>query len=213
MPSDPAHTRPAHAAASLAELVCAKLCHDLSSPLGTLTALLGMAGGDTESLAVAQDAARDLQRRLRLQNAAWGAAAGPADAAGLSELLAGAPAAQRVRFDLDGTDPALTLPAGLVPLVLNAALLAADALPRGGTVAVAASADQVVAVPSSPRAAAWPEEVLAALAGGTWAEALALGPRRAVAALLLAQADALGWHVQFGLPGGGALPALVLTAP
>ena len=54
----------------------------------------------------------------------------------IAALLAGAPSAGRVAFHLAALAPGTTLPAPLVPLALNAALLGAEALPRGAQVEV-----------------------------------------------------------------------------
>ena len=59
----------------LAELLCARLCHDLSGPLGALIGVLEIAREeqpDSETLALAEDTAVELAQRLKLLRAAWG---------------------------------------------------------------------------------------------------------------------------------------------
>ena len=59
----------------LAELLCARLCHDLSGPLGALIGILEIAREeqpDSETLALAEDTADELVQRLKLLRAAWG---------------------------------------------------------------------------------------------------------------------------------------------
>ncbi len=199
---------PSAEALALAQLLAARLTHDLGSPLGTLAGMLDMLeGGDAEMLAVARQAAVDLRQRLRLQAVAWGMGAEPCTADGLRALLAGSAAAQRVAFELSGPLFQAALSAPLVPLVLNAALLAAEALPRGGVVRLAGTARAVELQPEG-RNAAWPAEIQAALAGQP-AAALAAGPRRLVAPLLLALAAEQNFTCAL-LPGAG-LPLLRLA--
>ena len=120
--------------AQLARTLSARLCHDLGGAVGALAGTLDLVGeGDAELLGLARDTATALRQRLRLYAAAWGGAAADADGASLALLLEAAPAAPRVRFRLDHLAPGGRLAAALVPLALNAALLGAEALPRGGT--------------------------------------------------------------------------------
>ena len=59
----------------LAELLCARLCHDLSGPLGALIGVLEIAREeqpDSETLALAEETAVELTQRLKLLRAAWG---------------------------------------------------------------------------------------------------------------------------------------------
>ncbi len=195
----------------LAQVLAARIAHDLGSPLGTLAGMLEMlAGGDdAEMLAVARQAATDLRTRLALQRAAWGGGGEPADRDGLLALLGGSTAAQRVRFDLAGPLFETAVDAALVPLVLNAALLAAEALPRGGVVTCSGSPRDLICLPEG-RNATWPAETLALLSGRS-PDPLAAGPRHIVGPLLLAQAAALGFDASL-MPGmGPGLPALMLT--
>jgi histidine phosphotransferase ChpT len=198
----------------LAQVLTARIAHDLGSPLGTLAGMLDMllggpGGEDAELLAVAQQAAGDLRARLALQRAAWGGGGEPADRDGLLALLSGSAAAQRVRFDLAGPLFAGPVAAELVPLVLNGALLAAEALPRGGVVTGSGSPRELIFLPEG-RNAAWSAETLAVLTGRS-ADPLAAGPRHVVAPLLLGLAAAQGFDCSL-MPGMGAgLPALMLA--
>ena len=59
----------------LAELLCARLCHDLSGPLGALIGIIEIAREeqpDSETLALAEETAVELGQRLKLLRAAWG---------------------------------------------------------------------------------------------------------------------------------------------
>jgi histidine phosphotransferase ChpT len=204
---------PAADALTLARLLVSRLTHDLGSPLGTLAGMLDMleggSGDDAEMLAVAKEASDQLRGRLRLKRAAWGLGAEPTDLGGLRELLAGAAAAQRVEFDFTGRLFVSTLPAALVPLLLNGALLAAEALPRGGLVRISGEARELAFLPEG-RHAAWAPETLAAFAGDLQ-PALAAGPRQTVAPLLLALTAEQGFEATLAPGAGTDLPALLLT--
>jgi histidine phosphotransferase ChpT len=143
---------------SLARLLAARLCHDLGGAVATLAGTLELVEpGDPSMLELARETAQALRLRIRLYAAAWGGApGGDLDAAGLGALLGGAPAVPRVRFALERLAPEGVLPAGIVPLALNAALLAAEALPQGGTVHLGGDAVQGLAAWPEGRAAAWP---------------------------------------------------------
>ncbi len=198
----------------LAQVLTARIAHDLGSPLGTLAGMLDMLSGgpggeDAEMLDVTRQAAAELRGRLALQRAAWGGGGEPADRAGLVALLGGSAAAQRVRFDLAGPLFEAPVAAELVPLVLNGALLAAEALPRGGVVTCSGSARELFFLPEG-RNAAWQAEILAVLTGRS-ADPLAGGPRHVVAPLLLALAAAQGFDCSL-MPGmGQGVPALMLA--
>ena len=161
-------------------------------------------------LDLARETAATLHQRLRLFALAWGGAAADAGAASLAPLLAASPAAPRVAFQLHHLWPGAELPAALVPLVLNAALLGAEALPRGGTVTLAGSPAEGLVVCLDGRGAAWPAGLLALLGGGTAEAALREGPRRVLAPLLLALAAEAGWTLSLAQETGagtGAAPA------
>jgi histidine phosphotransferase ChpT len=164
-------------------------------------------------IALSQETATILRQRLRLYATAWGGPGGEADAAGLAALLEGAPAWPRVRFVLDRLAPGTMLPAGVVPIALNAALLAAEALPRGGTVVLSGSAEAGLVTWPEGQGAAWPAPFLALLGGAEPDGVLEGGPRRILAPLLLALAAEAGWEVSLGLAAGNAPPPLTLLPP
>jgi histidine phosphotransferase ChpT len=192
--------------ATLAQTLAARLCHDLGGAVGTLAGTLDLAGGaDADMLDLARETATTLRQRLRLFALAWGGAAMDAEAASLELLLAASPAAPRVAFRLDQLWPGAELPATVVPLALNAALLGAEGLPRGGTVTLAGSPAEGLVVCLEGRDAAWPAGLMALLGGGTAEAALRDGPRRVLAPLLLALAADAGWALSLAQgPGTGA---------
>jgi histidine phosphotransferase ChpT len=171
---------------SLAELVCARLCHDLSGLLGSLTGTLELvteAGPPTEELAVATDTAVALTLRLRLLRAAWAGPPEPLDLPELAALARGLPAS-RVGLDVSHLPPATIFPPAMGRLVLNLLLLAAASLPQGGTLYLDGAADDVIARIAGPRAA-WPAGLIGMLADPTIARR-ALGEPRTLQAPLTA---------------------------
>jgi len=202
MPPDP----------SLAEMLAARLCHDLGGAVGTLAGTLDLVeGADGEMLALARETATALRLRLRLYSAAWGGGAEDAGPQAIAELLTGCSASPRVRFATDGLPADLVLPALAVPVVLNAALLAAEALPMGGMVRLAGDAAGIVVIPDGRRAT-WSTELIGALAGSGLAEMLGGGPRRVLVPLLVGQLHRAGWHAAFGFGAEpDAAPPLLLS--
>lgn len=198
---------------SLGQLVAARLCHDLGGVAGTLGGTLDLLeGGDPALLELLRETAQVLRTRLRLYAAAWGGAAAEMEAAQLAELLQGSPAVPRVAFGLETLSPGAALPAELVPLALNAALLGAEALPRGGQVRMAGDARNGLTVVAEGRAAAWPPALLRALSGAEPAALLEeLGPRHLVAPMLVLLAGGVGWRVSLALgPPGLAAPLMLV---
>lgn len=191
----------------LTELVAARICHDLGSPAASLSALLPQAA-DAAAREVLAEAAGELRGRLRL----FGALFGPSDPLGWAEitaLLAASPMAHRVRFTLPTVGG--ELPAGLVRLCLAAALLAAEALPRGGGVQVTETAPRGLAFRAEGRQVEWSPVLTELLAGGPMEAALAAGPRRVLAPWLLSLAASEGHEVGLALAAGEGPPALLLT--
>ena len=90
----------------LAELVCARLSHDLGGLLGSLTGVLDLAreaaGGSEEELALAVETAQEIAGRLRLLRAAWGGGSGAVAIAELQDFRRGITGHRRVRLDLSG---------------------------------------------------------------------------------------------------------------
>lgn len=203
MPPDP----------SLAEMLAARLCHDLGGAIGTLAGTLDLVeGADGEMLGLARETATALRLRLRLYSAAWGGGAEDAGPGAIAELLTGCSASPRVRFATDGLPPEMVLPAAVVPIALNAALLAVEALPAGGVVRLAGDAGGLVVL-ADGRRAGWPPELMAALADAPLADLLAGGPRRVLVPLLLGQLQRAGWHAAFGLGAEPDMAPPLLLGP
>jgi histidine phosphotransferase ChpT len=122
----------------LVELTCARLCHDLGGLIGTVGNALDMLSEDpiqdSEVFAFATSAAGALTRRLRLMRAAWGPETTAMSVATLRSLAVPPLEARRIALETSAlpADGVFSPPIGRV--VLNLILLAADCLPRGGTI-------------------------------------------------------------------------------
>lgn len=195
---------------ALAELLCTRLCHDFSGPLGVLIAttdLLGDPGTDQAELReTLLEAAHALSRRLRFVRAAWGVGGAAITPAELMELAEGVPGHGRVRLDVSALPGDAPLGPQLGRTLLSAILLAGEALPKGGVLRLLADpqAGRLLLLPEGP-AAAWPEGTAAALAG---APAAPPSARTLLAPLTAAIAQEAGLALSLALAPGDA-PAML----
>jgi histidine phosphotransferase ChpT len=195
----------------LAELLAARLCHDLSGPIGVAADAEGLAadgdgGLDPDGLALVADSGRIAAARLALFRAAFGLGGdvlAPMPSDRLAALAESALASSRLRFRFQV--PAGGVPAGVARLCLCLLIVAQEALPRGGVIAVAVADDGLaLTVRAEGRGARLAEPVAAAFAAancheltsrtvvGYYARILA---RRLTASLSV---DALADAVRFG---------------
>jgi histidine phosphotransferase ChpT len=144
----------------LAELLTARLCHDLSGALGTVVGALEMADEDpsmaADALPVAGDASRQLSARLRLLRAAWGDGMGGMHTPELVSLLQGIPHGRKLRINTAALEPNVAFAASGARLLLNVMMLAAESLPRGGQLTLAGSPAGKVLLTIEGPGAAWP---------------------------------------------------------
>jgi histidine phosphotransferase ChpT len=204
----------------LAELLCARLCHDLSGPVGALIGILEIAHEelpDSETVALAEETAVELAQRLKLLRAAWGCEGEDLDLIRLQSFATSLSASRRLRLDLAGLEPGLVFAPPLARLVLNILLLAADSLPGGGVVSLSgASPDHLLISIAGPRAA-WPAGLGASLADTTSAWEAALGSVRGLQGPLTALlAEDLGYRLSILMPVGAtgdgeAAPPILLS--
>ena len=201
----------------IAELFCARICHDLSGPLGTLMGAtelaLEEAPAPPEALSVAADSAASLGQRLRLLRAAWGGDAGPLDVARFQELADGLTLGKRVKVDLSELEPASAFAPAAARLALNVLLMATEAVAGNGRVAMSGSAAGDILVTIDGPRAAWPEGLAqyltdedAALQALTRARTLQ-GPLTA----LLARRAGSRLSILMGGPNPGTPPPLLLA--
>jgi histidine phosphotransferase ChpT len=186
----------------LASLLCSRLCHDLMSPVGALNNGIELLADETDPemrdkcLALLADSARASANKLKFFRLAFGAGGGFGEQVDTHEAKA---AIEGLfgdgKLELGWVVSDDKLPKGAVKLLLNVAMLAGDALVRGGRldvgaetrdgeieIAVRAEGPRILLDPAlretlatggsggtvEPRAAgAWLAHALAAEAGGS----------------------------------------------
>lgn len=183
----------------LAELVAARVLHDVGGLAATLNATLELTAQEFpeagENLPAAIDAAGELGRRVTLLRAAWGPTEGPLPVVRLPELAQGAAGGHRLRIDISALPARLRLSPALGRIMINVMLLAMDSLPRGGTLTLSPAQDHgLVAAISGPRAA-WPDGFEGILADEDAAWAALRDPRQLLGPLLAIMARSLGVRV------------------
>jgi histidine phosphotransferase ChpT len=200
----------------LAELICARLCHDMSGIFGTLNAGLEMVEehpDDAEALSIVRDASAELILRLRLLRLAWGPNPEPLTLKAWRALALGSPAARRVRLDLSGLPPETVLPPMVARLALNLFLLASESLPAGGEVLFTGRDDDLFVHILGP-GARWPVGTAACLANEATAASALSGARELQMPLTALMAHGAGLHLSMLmpiLPGAGAPPLRLQT--
>jgi len=200
----------------LAELLCARICHDLSGPVGAAAAGAELfedmvPAPDAETMALVSGAASGAVARLKYFRAALGPAAStPQSSVVLTELIEAYLATQ-----VSAASPGLVLSWPAAPtaldgasarLLLNLVLLAKDALPRGGRITVAVDN-------GLPRVTAWGEPAsLADEARQVLVEGHPpAGPRGAQAELARILAERLGARLLIAVTPDGL--ALIASPP
>lgn len=126
----------------VAELMCSRLCHDLISPVAAVSNGLELMGDamDEEIGALLSHSVGQAAGRLTFYRAAYGLGGENADALSLDDV------AGLVRGLVESDAIAVSLPSGAGPLgrvaaklLLNAAALGLETLPKAGKLSVAAS--------------------------------------------------------------------------
>jgi len=130
----------------LASLLCSRLCHDLMSPIGALNNGIELLADEDDPdmrekcLELLADSARASANKLKFFRLAFGAAGGFGEEVDTHEAevaLDGLFGSER-RIELGWMVSDEKLPKGAVKLLLNLAMLAGDALVRGGRLDVGA---------------------------------------------------------------------------
>ena len=130
----------------LASLLCSRLCHDLMSPVGALNNGIELLADETDPemrekcLELLAESARASATKLKFFRLAFGAAGGFGEEIDTHEAeiaLEGLFGPER-RIELGWVVKDEKLPKGAVKLLLNLAMLAGDALVRGGRLDVGA---------------------------------------------------------------------------
>ena len=159
----------------LAELLCAKICHELTGLTGTLNGMLDLAAEQhppaAEPLGFAGEFAAELDNRLKLLRAAYGPDGGPIDVAQFRVLAAALPGHHRITLELSGVPQGAVFDDRTGRVLLNLMLLAADGLPAGGTMTLSGSPRSGITLTITGPRAAWPAGFAAMLAdeAAAWA--------------------------------------------
>lgn len=127
-----------------ASLLCSKLCHDLLSPVGALNNGLELLDDETDDVMRARvfellhDSARTSANKLKFFRLAFGAAGGFGDMVDTREARQAIEGlvADNKRIDFNWIVEAERLPKAAIKVVLNLALIASEALIRGGTLSI-----------------------------------------------------------------------------
>ena len=201
-------------AIDLASLLCSRLCHDLLSPVGALNNGLELMADEQDPemrercLELLNESARASANKLKFFRLAFGAAGGFGDKIDTREARAALDglfgADKRVELGWIVEDD--ELPKGAVKLLLNLALIAGDALVRGGRLDVGAERNdgklELVIRAEGPRILLDPslrETILKGSSGGT------VQPRAAGAWLAHELADEARGQIRLSDPGDEVL--------
>ena len=191
-------------AVDLASLLCSRLCHDLMSPVGALNNGIELLADEQDPdmrdrcLDLLADSARATANKLKFFRLAFGAAGGFGDEVATSEArqaLEGLVGADG-RTELGWMVADDKLSKGATKLLLNLALIAGDALVRGGRLDVGVEGGEIAIRAEGPRIALDPAVKDALLDGaGETAE-----PRTAGAWLARSLAEEAGGAIQVSQP-------------
>ncbi|HET9458951.1 MAG TPA: histidine phosphotransferase family protein [Sphingomicrobium sp.] len=191
-------------AVDLASLLCSRLCHDLMSPVGALNNGIELLADEQDPdmrdrcLELLSDSARATANKLKFFRLAFGAAGGFGDQVATSEArqaLEGLVGADG-RTELGWMVGEEKLSKGATKLLLNLALIAGDALVRGGRLDVGVEGGEIAIRAEGPRIALDPA-VKDALLDGAGA---AVEPRTAGAWLARSLAEEAGGAIQVSQP-------------
>lgn len=201
----------------LASLLCSRLCHDMLSPVGALSNGLELLVDEKDPqmrqrcFDLLDQSARISADKLKFFRLAFGAAGGFGEVIPVDEAraLIDALVANNARISINWALASEAMPKPAVKTLLNFGLIAIEALPRGGTLDIAAElrdgTSEIVVRSAGPRIA-FDRDVGRALEG-TLPEG-ELSSRTAPAAMLHLLAKDAGGGLQYAL----ADDALVLGA-
>jgi histidine phosphotransferase ChpT len=197
-------------AVDLASLLCSRLCHDLMSPVGALNNGVELLADEQDPemrdrcLELLADSARTTANKLKFFRLAFGAAGGFGDKVDTSEARAALEGlfGSEGKVELGWMVADAKLSKGATKLLLNLALIAGDALVRGGRLdigAESAAATEIAIRAEGPRIALDPA-IRDALTEGEEIE-----PRTAGAWLARSLAAQAGGAIQLSQPSDDVL--------
>jgi histidine phosphotransferase ChpT len=203
----------------LASLLCSRLCHDMLSPVGALSNGLELLADEKDPemrrrcFELLEQSARVSADKLKFFRLAFGAAGGfgelvpVAEARSVVDALVGNNGRIEVSWSLAND----SLPKAAVKTMLNLALIAIEALVRGGTLDIGAElregASEIVVRATGPRIA-FDRTVGHALEGKLATSELS--SKTAPAAMLHQLAEGLGGGLQFALSDDALVMGAVL---
>lgn len=206
----------------LASLLCSRLCHDMLSPVGALSNGLELLADEKDPemrqrcFELLEQSARISADKLKFFRLAFGAAGGFGELVAVSEarVLVDALVANNPRITVAWALASDAMPKHAIKTLLNFALIGIDALPRGGTLALAAEqrdgASEIVVRAEGPRIA-FDRDIGHALEGALpHAE---LSSRTAPAAMLASLSESVGGHLQFVLSDDALVLGAMLPDP
>jgi histidine phosphotransferase ChpT len=189
----------------LASLLCSRLCHDLLSPVGALTNGLELLADEQDPdmrqrcLELLEQSARISTDKLKFFRLAFGAAGGFGEMVPVSDArsVVDALALNNGRIEVNWQLAGDTLPKPAVKVLLNFALMAIDALVRGGTLDIAAevrTSTSEIVVRASGKKVVFDPDLGRAMDGSLPDDELS--SRTAPAAMLRQLAASLGGTIQ-----------------
>jgi len=193
-----------------ASLLCSRLCHDLLSPVGALNNGIELLADETDPemrnrcMELLAESARASVNKLKFFRLAFGAAGGFAEnvdtreAKGAIEGLFGTDG----RIQLGWLVSETSMSKGAIKILLNLALIAGDALVRGGRLDVGAEGGEIVIRAEGPRLVLDPE-LRNALLGSLGEDGIT--PRAAAAWLVHSLATEMKGEIQIMEPEEGVL--------
>ena len=203
----------------LASLLASRLCHDLLSPVGAMSNGLELLAEEKDPemrkrcMELLEQSAKTSADKLKFFRLAFGAAGGFGETVAVDEprALVEALVGNNGRIELNWTLGAAALPKPAVKVLLNLALIAIEALVRGGTLEIGAELNggttEIVVRAAGPKIAFDPA-VGRALDGVL--EPGELSSRTAPAAMIRALAATQGGGLQFALSDDALVMGAVL---
>ncbi len=193
-----------------ASLLCSRLCHDLLSPVGALNNGIELMADEHDPnmrarvLELLAESATASANKLKFFRLAFGAAGGFGEAVDTREARAAIEGLFRPdsRIQLGWMVTETALPKTALKLLLNLALIAGDALVRGGRLDVGAEGGEIVVRAEGPRLVL-DAELRTALLGET--DPATLTPRAAAAWLVHSLVTEAGGEVMVDQPEPGVL--------
>ncbi|MET0372860.1 MAG: histidine phosphotransferase family protein [Rhizorhabdus sp.] len=195
--------------AEFASLLCSRLCHDLLSPVGALNNGIELLADETDPemrercMELLAESARTSANKLKFFRLAFGAAGGFGDQVDSREALTALEGLYGVgKIKLGWMVEAPTLPKVALKVLLNLALIAGDALVRGGQLDIGAEGGEIVIRAEGPRLIL-DAEIRNALLGETDPDMIS--PRASAAWLAHMLVGDHGGSVQVSQPEEGVL--------